>query len=210
MNDQKRFRRPAMLDPAVASQIPGDVDPATRHDLAHATAQLILAGVHGEPDPVIVERAVKLVADQGLDTLAELWAALPAETLPGTLYRLYSLQQWTGSAGQTASLWYRLGMDAAPAANVIAGVVEPPTPEHLAELVDEILSGFFRGDLAVALERAAAYAQVLATGAAFDADSRDVTSEGEGAATTTTAANLSRLAGQFLHSAELWRLGALE
>ena len=38
-----------------------------------------------------------------------------------------------------------------------------------------MLSGVFAGDLAIALERAGAFCRILAVGAAFDADSVDVT-----------------------------------
>ena len=35
---ERRFRRPAMLDPAEAELIEGDEDPATRSEVAHTTA----------------------------------------------------------------------------------------------------------------------------------------------------------------------------
>ena len=48
-----------------------------------------------------------------------------------------------------------------------------PGPADVRAVADAVLSGVYTGDLAVALERAAAFCQVLATGAAFDADHLD-------------------------------------
>jgi hypothetical protein len=153
---------------------------------------------------------VNLVAEQGLDTVTELWSSATADTLPGALYRLYLLQQWTIREAHSASDWYHQGMAAAPVASAVVGVCEPPSPDQLRALVDEVLSGFFVGDLAGALDRAAAYTRVLATGIAFDADTRDLTDQALGTMMTTSAASFAKVSRELTEAAKLQRENALE
>ena len=206
---QPRFRRPAMLDAGVAAYIPGGIDPARRAEMGHITAAIIMHQTRTSEDPEMVARLLNLVEDQGIDTLAEIWAYAEPDTLPGALWRLYSLQQTTRNDGERVAHWYKLGLPTAQVAGAVAGVVEPPTSTHLNRVIDEVLSGFFTGDLAVALERAAAYARVLVTGIAFDADAREVDDAALSSSMTKVAANLQLLAAQFDESAKLWRNGEL-
>ena len=198
-----------MLDAGVAAYIPGGIDPARRDEMGHLTAQVILKETRATGDPQMVAQLLRLVESQGIDELAELWANAAPDTLPGTLWRLYALQQATRSEGEQAAHWYRLGLPTAQVAGVVAGVVEPPTPQHLERVIDEVLSGFFTGDLAVALERAAAYARVLVTGIALDADARDLDDKTHSVSMTKVAANMQQLATQLEWSAKLWRKGEL-
>jgi len=198
-----------MLDAAVAAHIPGGIDPARRNEIGHLTAQAILRQTQANGDQAFVDRLLKLVETEGVDSLAELWSKADADTLPGTLWRLYALQQTTRRDGEQAAHWYRVGLPTAQVAGAVAGVVEPPTPEHLNRVIDEVLSGFFTGDLAIALERAAAYARVLVTGIAIDADDRDFDDAKLSQQMTQVAGNLQQLATQLEDSARLWRLGEL-
>lgn len=198
-----------MLYAGVAAGIPGGIDPARRTEMGHLTAQIILQQTRNQADRIIVERLLHLVETQGIESVAELWATAEPDTLPGTLWRLYTLQQATRRDGEHAAHWYKLGLPIAQVSGAVAGVVEPPTPQHLEAVINEILSGFFAGDLAVALERAAAYLRVLVTGLAYDADARDIDDAALGASMTTTAANLQQLAIQFERAAQLWRAGEL-
>ncbi|MDF2848287.1 MAG: hypothetical protein K0R97_2269, partial [Oerskovia sp.] len=111
---------------------------------------------------------------------------------------------------QTVALRYRLGVDAAPVQEVVAGVVSPPGPEDVRELADAVLSGVFAGDLAVALERAAAFCRILATGAAFDADAREAGDPDSALRMTRGASSLLRTAEELEHSAALWRADKLD
>lgn len=210
MGDSQRFRRPAMLDAGYAAAIPGGLDPARRDEVAHVTAQAIVAQGRATTDPEVVKRLIHLVEDEGIEAIASLWADAPAVSLPGALWRLYALRLWTGHDPTAAVVWYRLGEPAAPVRHAVVGVAEPPTPEHLLQLVDDVLSGVYRGDLAIALERAGAYARVLATGMALDADNRDLTDRAQGTAVTNSAAKLQRTASELEQAATLWRDGVLE
>ncbi|WP_263119141.1 hypothetical protein [Cellulomonas sp. RIT-PI-Y] len=207
-----RFRRPAMLDPQEADQIPGGMDPALRSRVAHTTATAIVHGgrAGAGDDPALVDRLVHLVESEGLDTLAALWADCPATTLPGTMWRLYVLREWVRRDPATLAERYRLGLVAAEVPHAVAGVVTPPGPGELREVLDAVLSGVYTGDLAVALERGAAFCRVLATGAAFDADHLDVADAEAANRLTRGADGLLRTAEELEHSAGLWRSDQLE
>ena len=64
-----------------------------------------------------------------------------------------------------------------------------------------MLSGVYTGDLDVALERAAAFGRVLATGAAFDADHLDDVDPSAAQRLTRGAASLVRTAEELEHAA---------
>ena len=116
---------------------------------------------------------MSLVEREGLDVVAALWSDSPADSLPGALWRLYVLREWVRRDPATVADRYRLGVAAAPVHDVVAGVADAPGPADVLAVADEVLSGVYTGDLDVALERAAAFSRVLATGAAFDADHLD-------------------------------------
>lgn len=205
-----RPRRPAMLSPREADEIPGDIDPGLRGEIAHTTAAAIVDRARASEDPEVVERLVRLVEDEGLDVVAGLWADSPAETLPGALWRMYVLREWVRRDPATVADRYRLGLHAAPVPNVVAGVVTPPGPEDVRDVADAVLSGVFAGDLAVALERAGAFCRVLATGAAFDADHVETVDAVHATRMTRGAASLVRTAEELEHAAGLWRAGRLD
>lgn len=199
-----------MLDPRSAEALPGDADPALRGEVAHVTARAMVDRARSSEDPEVVARLVRLVETEGLDTVAGLWADAAPATLPGALWRLYVLREWVRRDQQTVLLRYRLGVDAAPVDEAVAGVPRPPEPEDLRMLVDAVLSGVFTGDLGVALERAGAFCRILATGAAFDADARE-TADPRGASRLTHGASaLLRTGEELEHAARLWRQGLLE
>lgn len=67
-----------------------------------------------------------------------------------------------------ARLW-RVGEPVATTASAIAGVDQAPTEDDIARTADSILAGAFTGDFAVALERAAAFTDVVALGLRIEA-----------------------------------------
>jgi len=194
-----------MLDPQDAEQIPGDLDPALRGEIAHTTAGALVRRGRATEDPAVVERLVALVETEGLDVVAALWSDSPATTLPGALWRLYVLREWVRRDPATVADRYRLGRGAVPVHDVVAGVADAPGPTEVREVADAVLSGVYTGDLAVALERAAAFCRVLAAGAAFDADHLDVVDPSGASRLTRGAASLLRTAEELEHAATLWR-----
>jgi hypothetical protein len=199
-----------MLDPRDAERLAGSLDPALRDEVAHTTARAVVHQARAAEDPDVVARLVRLVETEGLDVVAALWSDAAPNSLPGALWRLYVLREWVRRDPQTVGLRYRLGVDAAPVQEVVAGVPRPPEPEDLHALADAVLSGVFSGDLAVALERAAAFCRILATGAAFDADAREASDPGGAARMTRGGADLQRTAEELEHAAGLWRAGSLD
>lgn len=206
----RRPRRPAMLDPVAADALPGDLDPALRSEIAHTTAQALVHQGRATEDADVVRRLVALVETEGLDVVAALWSDSPAETLPGALWRLYVLREWVRRDPATVSERYRLGVGAAPVHEVVAGVADSARPEDVRRVADAVLSGVYTGDLAVALERAASFCQVLAAGAAFDADHLDVVDPEGADRMTRGAASLVRTAEELVAAAALWRAGRLD
>ena len=120
------------------------------------------------PTRQLVERVVHLADSEGLETLAELWSGAPADSLAGALWRLYLLRSWVYADPQTAAAEFDRGRAHVPVAEVISGVVEPPGPDEVRALVDEVLGGVVVGDFADTLFRAAAFARVAAAGRVHD------------------------------------------
>lgn len=198
--DRRQPRRPAMMSPAAMEAFGGTVDPMQEIEAAHQTAAVLVHAGRAANDPTVTARLVDLVEELGLSTVADLWAHRPARTLPGALWRLYVLREWVRRAPDEASLDYTAGVRFADVDHAVAGAAEPPGPTEVTALADAILAGVFEGDLAVALERAAAFCRVVAAG-------RADRSEGEEAA--TRAAHLLDTADDLTAAATLWRNGEL-
>jgi len=205
----RRPRRPVLVDPSTDWQ-PGGVDPALRAEVAHTTAAALVRRGRASDDPDVLVRLLALVETEGLDVVAALWADSPADSLPGALWRLYVLREWVRRDPRTVADRYRLGVDAAPVHGAVAGVVTPPGPADVRAVADAVLSGVYTGDLATALDRAAAFCRVLATGAAFDADHLDTVDPGAADRLTRGASSLVRTADELAHAGTLWRAGRLE
>ncbi len=63
--------------------IEGDVDPATLSEAADRAAHALVRGARDQADEALVARVVHLADSEGLETLAELWAGAPADSLAG-------------------------------------------------------------------------------------------------------------------------------
>lgn len=200
MSEPGRPRRPLHFGPDAMEAHGGTLpDPAETAAAAHATAQTVVEAGRGSASLETTARLVRLVEDLGIDTLAQLWADRPARSLPGALWRVYVLRAWIQRSPEVAAREYGAGMAVAHVNHAIAGVVDPPGADEVRDLSDRILGGVFDGDLAVALERAAAFCRVVATGRAH-LDDGDVEAA---AAMVGTAEDLEA-------SARLWRTGALD
>lgn len=199
-----------MLDPRAADELPGDLDPALRSEMAHTTANAIVHQGRATEDPEIVGRLVRLVEAEGLDTIAGMWADSPATTLPGALWRLYVLREWVRRDPHTIAERYRMGVARGEVHDVVAGVASPPGPTEVSAVVDAVLSGVFAGDLAVALERGAAFCRVLAIGAALDADFVEDRDSDQAGRMTRGASGLVRAAEELETAAGLWRSDRLD
>ncbi|WP_344819354.1 DNA-directed RNA polymerase subunit beta [Microbacterium soli] len=206
----QQFHRPVRRPPAAFDNLVGAADPAEKSRVAHATASALLERTRTDATGEATERLIAFTAEHGIDDLAELWAQAPARSLPGALWRLHLLQVAIRSDPSTTALLYERGrIELRSADAVIAGAPTPASPDELVALVDTILRGAFRGDFAVALERAAAYCRVQASGATHTADDYEPTEPGRAGDLTTRALRLSDYAEDLSASARAWRRGAL-
>lgn len=200
MSEPHKPRRPSFREPAALEALGEPSDPFAALEAAHESAAALLHTGRASQDPAVTERLVELTAEVGLDTLAEVWSGRPARSLPGALWRLYLLREWVGLNPDEAAREYAAGIRFTEPNHAVAGV-DPPGPTEVRAVADEILRGAFTGDFAVALERAAAFCQVVASGRA------DVT---DGPKAVLTAARLQEMAVDLSASARLWRADRLE
>lgn len=201
-------RRPVFSSPEAMEAYGGQLpDPAVISEIAHETAQVLVHAGRASDDPAVTARLVSLVEDIGLSTLAELWAQLPARSLPGALWRLYALREWVRRDADGAAADYQAGMPYAAVHHAVAGAAQPPGPAQVLALADAILSGVYEGDLAVALERAGAFCRIVASGRAHRSDRVVTTSSG---AWLRSAGSIQETGEDLEACARLWRAGRLD
>ncbi|MCM3780033.1 DNA-directed RNA polymerase subunit beta [Microbacterium hydrocarbonoxydans] len=206
----EQHSRPVRRPSSAFDNIIGRHDPAEETRAAHATASALLTRVRADESGVSADRLVAFTDEHGIDEIAELWSKAPSRTLPGALWRLYLLQLAIHSDPQTAALLYERGRVELPSADaVIAGAPVPANPDELVVLIDTILRGAFRGDFAVALDRAAAFCRVQSSGATHTADDYEMTEPARASELTTRALRLSSYAQDLSACAVLWRHGTL-
>ena len=151
----------AITDPAELVMDPADVSA-----IAHATATALLTRGQSSDDARVREALVRFADEHGLDTLAELWSKAHPLSLPGALWRLYLVRAVVHHNSQdTAQLFQRGVDDLLTIDAVVAGAPDPLSAEDFSGVLDDILMGAFDGDLAHALERAAAVATAVSAGA---------------------------------------------
>ncbi|NYE19518.1 DNA-directed RNA polymerase subunit beta [Microbacterium immunditiarum] len=210
MSESRDFHKPVRRPAELFDRLFSAEDPAEVSRVAHATASALLTRVREKPDSAVVERLVAFTDDHGIDDIAELWSRSPARSLPGALWRLYLLQLMIHDDPITAALLYERGRSELMSADdVIAGAPSPAGPDELVALVDTILRGLFQGDFAVALDRAAAFCRVQASGASHLADDYEGTEPDRASALTTRALRLSTYAVDLTACAALWRRDSL-
>ena len=207
-------RRPVLFDHTHTASIPGGEDPGNYGEVAHMTANVIVTQAHADATPDIIDRLVRLVEREGIDTVAALWSTSPPNTLPGALWRLYLLREWVRDSPDLTTTHYRLGRDTAHVSHAIAGPIDPPTPTDIAALADTVLSGAFTGALDVALARASAFCQVVSVGASLGADSSDASGRLDTGATSRQLTHIARrfheLFTDFQEASSLARAGLLD
>ncbi|UIK88473.1 hypothetical protein [Arthrobacter polaris] len=215
MNDRPvsntpRPHKPVPFSPADFEPFAGGIDPARVSEAAHLAARALVHSGRASNDPEITKRLVKLADKQGLEAIAEMWAASPARSLPGALWRLYALRAATLQDPEGISVFFRAGQLKAQVANAVAGVAEPPGAEEISVMANAILSGAFDGDFDVALDRSAAFCRVVALGQATMADEREVAHPEHAATLTKKAHQLVRTAEDLEGAAKSWRKGELD
>jgi len=149
----------------------GGTDPALVSEAADRAATLLVRGARNAGDAEVADRLLHLADTEGMETIAEVWAGSPADSLAGCLWRLYLLRSWVYADPLAVAREFEAGRRAAQVASVVSGVADPPGPEQLKAMVDSVLRGIAASDFADVLLRAAAFARVVATGRAASAES---------------------------------------
>jgi hypothetical protein len=146
--------------------VTGGADPADVREAADRAATLLVRGAREAGDPAVADRLLHLADTEGIETIAEVWSGSPADSLAGCLWRLYLLRSWVYADPAGVAREFEAGRARAQVARVVAGVADPPGPDELKAMVDEVLRGIAGSDFADVLFRAAAFARVVATGRA--------------------------------------------
>lgn len=207
----ERFSKPVKFAGYQFEELQGGEDPAAVTRLAHETAAAVLTRVRAERNPDVVQRLVTFTDEHGIDAIAELWSRATPRSLPGALWRIYLLRAMIQSDPAGISLFYQRGSSLARTIDpVVAGAPDPAGPAEVRDLADQILRGVFEGDLAIALDRAAAFCRVVAAGCASVADDADATEPARATDLTTRAARLAEIAADLSASSKLWRSGGLD
>ena len=164
-----------------------------------------------DPDGEVVDRLVAFTDEHGIDDIAELWSRSPVAIAAGCAVAAVPdpahdprrparpPRCCTSGGGSRSSRSIRWS----PARPTPAG------PDELVDLVDTILRGLFEGDFAVALDRAAAFCRVQASGASHLADDYEATEPERASALTTRALRLADYASDLAACAALWRRESL-
>lgn len=194
------FDKPALPGAGLFEAQPDDrPDPAEVTAAGHRVAHLLVRGPRDRDDADLVERVLHLADSEGLSTIAELWALASPDSLAGALWRLYVLRTWVHREPVRAAHEFAIGKSYAPVQEVLAGVVEPPSPEEVVRLVDIVVRGIVGEHLDITLDRAAAFAHIVGVG-------RGQCEDGD----ALSGARLVETARDLRHAAELERSGALQ
>jgi len=160
------FKRPSLPGSALFEAQADGADPAEMAAAGHRIATLLVRGPRSDSDQGLVDRVLHLADEEGLGVIADLWSHAAADSLPGSLWRLYLLRTWVHRQPDEAAREYAAGKAFAPVHEVLAGVVDPPGPGEVIELVDTVVRGIVGDDFDITLDRAASFAHICGVGRA--------------------------------------------
>jgi len=168
---QRPHHRPSVPGDRFFEGVQAEHDPALVAQAADRAAVLLVRGAHDSDDAEVAERVLHLADTEGIEEIAAAWADRPDDTVAGCLWRLYLLRSWVYADPVAVAREFEAGRARAVVDGVVAGVADPPGPDQLRAMVDQVLRGISTGDFADVLLRAAAFAHVVATGRAALPDS---------------------------------------
>jgi hypothetical protein len=207
----ENFHKPTQYSTDKFDTFEGGQDPAQIMRAAHDTAHALIEGARTTEDPAVLDRIVAYTDEHGIDALAELWSRSSAGSLPGALWRIYLLRAVIQQDAVGTSLLFQRGIDTLATIDAaVTGAVNPTGPSEITDLADQILRGLFRGDFGVALDRAASFSRILASGAGSIADDQELVNPERASELTTRAARYSLTAEEFLMCSRLFRAGTLD
>lgn len=207
----EEFHKPTQYSGDKFDTYVGGEDPAQVMRAAHDTARILLDSGRDAHDPAVLERLVAYTDDHGIDALTELWSRSSPKSLPGALWRIYLMRLLIRQDPAGIALLYQRGTEVLHSIDsLVAGATLPTGPTEITNLADEILRGLFVGDFAIALDRAAAFCRVTASGATSVADDAESTNPERASELTSQASRLAHTAYEFATCARLHRSGHLD
>jgi hypothetical protein len=207
----EEFHKPTLFSGPRFEDYEGGADPAQISHVAHDTAQALLSRVRHDPRSEIVDRVISFADEHGIDDIAELWSRASPRSLPGALWRIYLMRAFIRHDAEECSYLYQRGSELLATIDpVVAGASTPTGPGEITALADQILRGLFEGDFAGALDRAAAFCRVTATGATSIADDAELSNPDRATELTTRAYRLTQTASEFTSCARLFRADSLD
>lgn len=174
MSEPRPHHRPVPREAAFFDEHTDGADPALVTEAAERAAVLLVRGAHDSTDADVAERLIHLADTEGIEAIAQVWSHAPADSLSGCLWRLYLLRSWVYADPAGVARQFEAGRARAEFARVVAGVADPPGPDELRRMIDEVLRGIADGEFADVLFRAAAFARVVAAGRAALSEVPDV------------------------------------
>ena len=205
------FHKPTQYSGDKFDTYEGGEDPAQILRVAHDTAHALVDRARASDDPAVIERLVAYTDAHGIDAVAELWARSSPRSLPGALWRIYLMRLLIRQDPAGTSYQFQRGSEVLTTIDtIVAGAPMPTGPDEITELADQILRGLFRGDFAIALDRAAAFCRILSAGCTSLADDDEPLNPERATELTTRADRLSLTADEFTACARLYRAGNLE
>jgi len=205
------FHKPTQYSGDKFDTFEGGEDPAVIMRIAHDSAHALVDRARETSDPEVVNRLVAYTDEHGVDALAELWARSSPKSLPGALWRIYLIRVLIRQDPDATSYLFQRGTEVLGTIDAaVAGAPMPTGPAEITALADQILRGLFRGDFAVALDRAAAFSRVMSAGSTSIADDADVTKPERGSELTTRALRFTVMGEELTAAARLHRAGSLE
>jgi hypothetical protein len=192
--------RPLTLGAAYFESVADGPAPDEIREIAERTANVLVRGARADGDAELAERLVHLSDTEGMETLADMWSSSTPDSLAGALWRLYVIREWIHADPVRASRAYEAGIDAAQVARAVAGVADPPDPEAMSAVIDDVLRGIVRSDFADVLWRASAVLHVVGAGRALTE---------EGSSSVRESARMITLAEELEHAGHLELAGRL-
>ncbi len=205
------FHKPTQYSGDKFDEYEGGEDPAQILRVARDTAHALVDRARETDDPEVIDRLVAYTDANGIDALAELWARSSPRSLPGALWRIYLVRVLIRQDPENTSLLFQRGTEVLPTIDAaVAGAPMPTGPEEITNLADQILRGLFRGDFAIALDRAAAFCRIMSAGCTSIADDSELINPERATELTTRAARLQVMASEFTACSRLYRAGNLD
>ena len=192
--------RPLTLGAAYFESVADGPAPDEIREIAERTATVLVRGARADGDAELAERLVHLSDTEGMETLADMWSSSTPDSLAGALWRLYVIREWIHADPVRASRAYEAGIDTAQVARAVAGVADPPDPEAMSAVIDDVLRGIVRSDFADVLWRASAVLHVVGAGRALTE---------EGSSSVRESARMITLAEELEHAGHLELAGRL-